>query len=562
MRFSVYNWIGGLALLAWGLLAATSSTLHATAVQQADNLLTNSGFEDETAWTLCSGAAIVDTAAYTGQQALRLGPPTGVGCEDEVVELGPKQVAYQEVTIPADAQTVTVSFWYQRTGDPDAGENELAVVLVSEPDAIVKEVQLDSLYGYDLGGWMLYRQTLTPAQLETARGQTWLFAFQLENSASGTNDIAFFIDEVQVQLADVATPAAPLPADLVGDASQPIVVTQFDEENSTEEESNFAVYRTNTDGTQRQRIYTGLNGSPNFATWAPDGSRVAVVDPFVSNPIDATESGLIGILSTLEPNGSDLREVYRTEGGGGELGPPEEANVDTRITSIAWSPDGTALGATVCGRARFTGGTTDEICRLDFIDVATGNRTGVVEDVFSFDWGSDNRILFSAPAFGDRVSGIYELDLNAATPAPVLLVRTWANEIPFREERNPVWAPDGEHFVVTREVAGQRLNAEGELEQNTALVRYNRADTSTPELLVLADQGTNSGTPAFSPDGTYLLYTLFGADAPVSVWWLRVTDGSTGPLLVNGASVSADWLAMEVPDTPGAIRVYLPAIQR
>lgn len=559
---------GLVTLVCCCVLAASGLSVRAAQPQQPPNVIDNAGFEQgATAWELCSGAAVTDSVARSGQQSLRLGPPTGIGCEDEVVELGPVQVAYQEVAIPANAEAVTVSFWYTRGGNPNEGENELTVALVSEPDAIAKDVQLDSISGYDLAGWTLYRQTLRAEQLEMARGNTWLFAFQLEDGATGANDIAFFIDDVRVQIASVQTAVSPLPADLQSNSTQPIVVTQFDPENSTDEDTNFAVFRTNTDGTNRQRLYTGLLGAPNFPTWASDGSRIAVVDASVSDPTDASRSGLISILSIMNADGSDVREVYRTVGGGGDINPPfppEIPNVDTRITSIDWSPDGSLLGATVCGRIRDSGGASDEICWLDLIDVATSDVTRRIRDVFSFDWGANNRILYSTPSFGDAPPGIYELDMRTQDAEPTLLARNWSSQIPFREERTPVWAPDGRHFVVVRDVAGLHFNAEGEFLTNTALVLYDRENIGAPRFLLLADHGSMSGTPTWSPDGKYLLYTLFESEAaPVSVWWLAVETGNTGPMLVNEASFSANWLTSGGPGgVPGGNRTFLPITQR
>lgn len=548
------------------LLIMWNMPVQAVSLQQAPNLLRNGQFDaGEAEWTLCSGARIVDDMAFNGRQALRLGPPTGFGCvRSEPIDLGPVQVAYQEVRIPADAEAVTVSFWYARRGNPDQGENQLAVAFVRDPDAITRDIQLDRVYGYELPGWTQYRQVLNTSQLEQARGQTWLFAFQLERAATGNNDINFLIDDVRIQVARGRTTATALPAVLRGDSNQPVVVTQFDPDTSTDERSRFALFRTNTDGTQRQRIYTGLRGEPNLATWSPDGAQIAVVDSSVSNPEDASQSGLIGIISILDPDGRNVREVYRSFGGGGEIGPPERPNIDTRITSIAWSPDSRMIGATICGSLRGTGGTTDEVCWLDLIDVATGEHLQRIENAFSFDWSVNNRILYSTTSFSATPPGIYELDLTREGAEPTRLLPNWSNRTPFRGQRYPVWAPDGQRFVVTQDVAGQHSATDGNTRSNAALVLYDRDQLTAPQMMLLVDHGLILGKPAWSPDGRYILYSLFDSDAgPASVWWLDSTTGDTGPLLVNEASISANWRTTDEPDRiPAGIRVFLPLIQR
>src|SRR6185369_15341650 len=45
----------------------------------------------------------------------------------------------------------------------------------------------------------------------------------------------------------------------------------------------------------------------------------------------------------------------------------------------------------------------------------------------------------------------------------------------------------------------------------------------------------------WSPDGRYVLYTLFEAADAANVWWLDVATGATGRVTDDGASLSVDW---------------------
>ena len=49
------------------------------------------------------------------------------------------------------------------------------------------------------------------------------------------------------------------------------------------------------------------------------------------------------------------------------------------------------------------------------------------------------------------------------------------------------------------------------------------------------------GDFTWSPDGRYVLYTLYESTDTANVWWLDVTTGATGRVTNDGASVSVDW---------------------
>jgi hypothetical protein len=73
-----------------------------------------------------------------------------------------------------------------------------------------------------------------------------------------------------------------------------------------------------------------------------------------------------------------------------------------------WSPDDKALALTICSRNRgINGSTSDSICWVELIDVATGDSLLKIEPAFRPNWSSDNRILFEdTDSYQDRADGI------------------------------------------------------------------------------------------------------------------------------------------------------------
>ena len=73
---------------------------------------------------------------------------------------------------------------------------------------------------------------------------------------------------------------------------------------------------------------------------------------------------------------------------------------------------------------------------------------------------------------------------------------------------------------------------------------HDREDLDNPRVLLIADHGGISGAIddfTWSPDGRYVLYTLYESADAANVWWLDVTTGATGRVTNDGASVSVDW---------------------
>ena len=64
-----------------------------------------------------------------------------------------------------------------------------------------------------------------------------------------------------------------------------------------------SIYVVNVDGTNLQEISSGT-----FASWSPNGSRIAVVQPDQNGPPE--------VLITMDPNGADTRVLVTRDGEG------------------------------------------------------------------------------------------------------------------------------------------------------------------------------------------------------------------------------------------------------
>ena len=77
-------------------------------------------------------------------------------------------------------------------------------------------------------------------------------------------------------------------------------------------------------------------------------------------------------------------------------------------------------------------------------------------------------------------------------------------------------------------------------------------DVANPCLLVLGDHGRLS-SPSWSPDGKYIVYTLY-ANGKSDLWWLDVASGATRPITQDGQSLQAHWRPTNISS------VYLPLV--
>jgi len=109
---------------------------------------------------------------------------------------------YQTVTIPADAATVTLTFWYRPGTQATAGDFQRALLLRPGTYALLK-VLLKTLGNAD--GWLQARVDLT-----AYRGQSVVLYYEVynDNVSSGPRTW-MFLDDVSLR----ACRSAPVPAD-------------------------------------------------------------------------------------------------------------------------------------------------------------------------------------------------------------------------------------------------------------------------------------------------------------------------------------------------------------
>jgi hypothetical protein len=529
----------------------------------AQELLQNGGFEDGDApWGGCGGVSRVDlqdggtTAAMvrTGRFAARIGGLSDGSCGPQPAS---QFVIVQPVAVPADATDLTLSFWFSRLGPdlaPD-GNNvaDLSISLSTDPS--IGMALFDVVSHNVLRGWMPFRGTLRPDDLAALRGQNAYLRFAVQYT--GDSDVTYFLDEVSLVAADVHTQAQPLPAALAGDGSRPLVLLQRNPAN----QDGLAVARLDTDGTKPLQIYPGLYNMPRLPHWSPDGSAIAVVDDDVFPPdatVPATLKARVSRLSVVRPDGTGRRELFVTQGLEGTAGsppfcqPPQcvdtpRAALDQIIKGVEWSPDGKAIAVTICARNRYHWGESgDDTCRVGLVDATTGAM--IRDDLdgwFRPDWGATGRVLFTGPARYPtyELRGVWEGDPSVTPPTQNLILPA-PLDLLIDGDRLPTWAPDGRHFVTARQMGGFRFDANGLAVRNEAVMLHDREDLQNPRVLLIADHGGISGAIGdftWSPDGRYVLYTLYESTDTANVWWLDVTTGATGRVTNDGASVSVDW---------------------
>ncbi len=589
--------------------SATQATFKAQ--NAPSNLISNGDFESGSQdWGTCGGSAIIsagdqgvlDKNIHEGSSVLRLGNPNFGSCGDSFA--APRQIAYQQIAIPTNVDALTISFWYSRRGayfDDDSifdSGGQLAIKLATNPlDGVLStpnDIAVGSITPTSHRGWHFFRQRLDATDLAELRsglaGNDTIFltfglsGFYEDEIFQSGDEVAYYIDLIEVVPDTVVTQASPLPADLAAIDNQPLIMTKYDPNHPSPVEGNsFSIIRLNPDGSNPVAIYPGLLALPTLPTWSNDGQRIAVTDRTVSNPTNLYASGLVSAFSTLNPDGSNVTEIFQTLGGGGNLDssvPPELQlpNLNSRITGIEWSPDDTQVVVTTCFYTQGPFGFSDEECELQFRNSVSGEINSRIESGFRVDWNSNDQLLFGTDSFGELAPGIYEIDLaqnNGTTPTQ--LIRNWANEVPFHGDYSPSWAPDGQSFAIVRDLPSTFRDGVGELQWSKAIVLYDRdqlpADQDDPQFVLMVDHGNILGSLEWSPDGKYLLYSLFnsnenGSDSESSanVWWLEIETGKTGKVTNDGLSTAASWRpSSSGPVTPPANldqRIYLPLLRK
>jgi hypothetical protein len=534
---------------------------------QVSNLLSNAGFESgASSWSLCGNASIVDTQAagvngamvYAGRRALRL-MDTDNGCGSVIFD--PYAAAAQLVSIDSNAPAISISFWYSRVGNPVWPLK----VSLAEPGGFGYLTEIDV---ENLPGWHLFRYEFPDSDVARLRGKTVQLTLASEFSTNTSNlpvvdNPGFYVDNVRLVLGAERTVEAPRPAELASDGTRPIAYLDG---------GSGGIARINADGSGAQPLYRGAT-TPYSPVWSSRGDRVVLIEESLS-PENTTDVNVnrafISIIKLVSASGA-ARELLRTSGLAGyhpsvpTPGDPERPALDLTASYAVWSPDDQRIAVALCSSNRSqSGSTSDPICWIELFDSATGASQGKLEPGFAPSWSTANRLLYSnEDAYQAKPTGIYEANPATSPPGEQLLVAGTGSQFrpSFYADRSPSWAPDGTKFATVRKIDGFHRDPNGTIVSHYAIMLFNRNELIGRQIL-LADQGSEPSYLTWSPDGTFLLYTLFlggGAD----IWWLDTRTGATGRLTTNGHSAAASWrLRCPTPTCQDSSRVYLPYIHR
>ncbi len=508
---------------------------------QAANLVQDGGFEQQGAgWEGCGNAGLVDAqsagavAVYAGRYAAFMGAGAdGSDCPRLPDNTTPRQLLSQELSIPASAGAVTVSFWFR--AEAGTGVDVFLARGLYQFDPDLGGVKLGSFATDQPPGWQLYRTVLTGDQLERVRGQRVRFSIVIQGNTAVDPDAVLLIDEVQVLATDGRTTASPLPPALRGDGSRPLAAIR------AEAGGNRWLYRMDPDGSNQQLIYRGLLNNVRYPAWSPDGRRLAVADyntwPWPTPDPDPQNNLSAAAVTVLNADGSEPQSIYQTQSRKGSRcpfvpgpGQREEPSQIVRVSNVAWMPDNrqvvlTRVGFNAFCNGQISGGLADLLLSLS-------PTSPLASSASNPSVSRNGQVLFDGFTVGaSRAAGVWELDTSVQPARETRL-------LPNPADREPVWAPDGQRFAVVRITTSPSA---GISERTFAIMLYNRQDLANPRMLLFADHGRSIGRVRWSPDGAYLVYTLERFDGRSDIWWLEVATGATGPVTSDGAWLEADW---------------------
>jgi TolB protein len=224
-------------------------------------------------------------------------------------------------------------------------------------------------------------------------------------------------------------------------------------------EDRAEVWVVNADGSHQERLTTSLGGDW-FPAWSPDGKRIAFVyGPKEPEGAAKGEEAAMEEVHLVNADGSGRRRLVQGAGG-----------------SPAWSPDGSRLAVAL---------KRGENCDIYTVALTDAHETRLTEDPADDVgplWSPDgSRIAFASKRHGNLdvfVMGAGGSDETRLTRNPL-------------DETPESWAPDGARIAFTRRKSGDDSAATS--------VWVMDADGSHPTRL--NEGNTEAEHPAWSPDG-------------------------------------------------------------
>jgi PKD repeat protein len=157
----------------------------------------NGGFEDDSAWSIGSSvrpARYTSERAHSGQRSVLLGYKPGE--EDNYAYSSVRQ----SITIPANTDSATLTFWYYPLSDLDEGDRQECLLLDEQSHllAVVHRTNVDTAawinVSYDLGAYA---------------GQTIQVYCNAYNDGDGAGVTGFYLDDVSVTVCTEVAPPPP-----------------------------------------------------------------------------------------------------------------------------------------------------------------------------------------------------------------------------------------------------------------------------------------------------------------------------------------------------------------
>ena len=233
-----------------------------------------------------------------------------------------------------------------------------------------------------------------------------------------------------------------------------------------------------------------LSHSTYFANWpsfSPDGKHLA----YICARKDTNNCGKIGM--------GDRGGIYIINIATGQ----EEYLISDEYYNAqpVFSPDGRSLVFLSSRRPPAQGGPINQMCSsaLYTVDLATFQETELLNDSwlpkhlrFSAD---GKKLMFSGWAPGEKNSGIYSIDM-ATRQLDVLVNGAF-------ESTAPTLSMDGKYLAFSTWRVDSNGSNSIDIHDNSAIIMK---DLRSNEEVVVSPDRYNSSFPAFSPDGTNILY--------------------------------------------------------